>query len=101
MVRSLLHAVPKASQLHLIEYNSPHLHPDSEEVWEQRCSTDFVRIRIQVEDRTMLKPESWRALYIQNELATAVKFIPTLEFIHPIFKFILMGVIGEARESTK
>ncbi|KAK4048725.1 hypothetical protein OIO90_005718 [Microbotryomycetes sp. JL221] len=53
-----------AAQLQEIERNSPHLERDTEPIWKQLCTKDFVSIKIAVEDGHMTKePDSWRKLH--------------------------------------
>ncbi|KAI5476491.1 anthranilate synthase component I [Pseudohyphozyma bogoriensis] len=65
----LLLPVITAEQLKELEANSPHLYPDSEEVWRELCIKDFVAVRIEVEDGRMKKPPTtWRELHCEQEI---------------------------------
>ncbi|GAA5993002.1 hypothetical protein JCM5350_004315 [Sporobolomyces pararoseus] len=72
-----------ASQLSEIEENSPHLAPNTNDIWKQLCVNDFIEIRKLVEDGKLNHPEtddeSWKSRYYEEEEKKQIKMKLVLE----------------------
>ncbi|GAA5945544.1 hypothetical protein JCM10213_004202 [Rhodosporidiobolus nylandii] len=75
LIQSLL-PLSSAAQLSLLEANSPHLVPHTNELWKALCVADFIDVRKLVEDGRLKKedePRSWRERYAEEEEKREVK----------------------------
>ncbi|GAA5867529.1 hypothetical protein JCM8547_001209 [Rhodosporidiobolus lusitaniae] len=67
---SALLPLSSAPQLALLEANSPHLLPYTDDIWKDLCVADFIEVRKLVEDGRMKaedEPASWRERYQEEE----------------------------------
>ncbi|GAA6043415.1 hypothetical protein JCM8097_008581 [Rhodosporidiobolus ruineniae] len=59
-----------AQQLALLEANSPHIAPFTDNIWKELCISEFIDVRKLVEDGRLKKedePASWRDQYAEEE----------------------------------
>ncbi|GAA5917680.1 hypothetical protein JCM6882_008322 [Rhodosporidiobolus microsporus] len=65
-----------ASQLSLLEDNSPHLRPYTNDIWKALCVADFIEVRKVVEDGRLSasdETQGWRERYVAEEAKRELK----------------------------